>query len=189
MTKKEFGAIAALLAAYYPNKMRLDDAGLLETWYAELADLDAQSALAAVRQMARGGEEWPSIAAIRRLAQPAKEMVGQVWAQTIRTVCEYGPYGKWDSATRSSVMPEFSEAVTHALERIGGSRSILEATDKRMLDFMGRDFMLALEDWEERQQLQQLIPSQQREKALPAPQQPGSIASQVISDLGKKMQA
>jgi hypothetical protein len=58
-----------------------------------------------------------------------------------------------------------------------------------MLDYMGRDFMLALEDWNERQQLQQLIPSQQRDKALPAPQQAGSIASQVISDLGKKMQA
>jgi len=189
MTRKEFAAVAALLTAYYPHKLKLDDHNTLEVWYQELADLPGEAVLAAVRHMARGGEEWPSIAAIRRLVQPAREVAGQVWAQTVKTVCEYGPYGKWDSATRTSVMPTYSQAVEAALLRIGGARAILEAPDKRTLDFMGRDFMLALAEFEEKQQLAALNPIGHIKQALPAPQEAASIIPQVISDLGKKMQA
>lgn len=187
MTKREFAAIAALLAAYYPNKVRLDDAGFLDAWYLELSDLDAAEVMVAVRQMARSSDEWPSLALVRRLSQPALESAQTIWARTVKTVCEYGPYGRWDSESGQSLHPVWPADIEAALERIGGSVAILEAPDKRTLDWMGRTFVQAIEEARQKRERPSLPKRSDAILAAPERQEGGLNLLDVTSDLSKKM--
>lgn len=197
MTRKEFAAVAALLTAYYPHKLKLDDHATLEVWYQELADLPGEAVLAAVRHMARKSTEWPSIAAVRQYAEPVDDVV-QLWQDTVKTVCEYGPYGKWSSEERQAVFPELSAEQRAGLTRIGGAVSILEAKDQVALEQLGRRFQKAvqeLRDFVDTQKLQMeslMGSNKTASRAILATQdgQEGlSGISQVISDVAGKLKA
>jgi hypothetical protein len=189
MTKLEFAGVAAMLAAYYPTRVRLNDAGFLDAWFTELQDLDAQEVMVAVRQMARASDDWPSLALVRRLAQPALESAQAVWARTVATVCEYGPYGRWDSHSRQSLHPVWPGDIAAALERIGGSVAILEARDKRELDAMGRVFVQAIDESRQKRERQALATKQNA--ILPAPDRQEGVRSieNVSYHLSQKLKA
>lgn len=197
MTRKEFAAVAALLTAYYPHKLKLDDHNTLEVWYQELADLPGEAVLAAVRHMARKSTDWPSIAAVRQYAEPVDDVV-QLWQDTVKTVCEYGPYGKWSSDERQALFPDFSAEQRAGLTRCGGVVAILEAKDQVALDQLGRRFQKAvqeLRDFVDTQKLQMeaLMGSSKTTKhsilAVQDGQEGLSGISQVISDVTGKLKA
>jgi len=107
LTREEHVALMALLEAYHPGRIRMQDKAVVEMWYRELQDLPGEAVLAAVRHMARTSDQWPTLAQIRRWAAPVED-TAQLWADTVRLVCEYGPHGRWDSETRTTTQPQLT---------------------------------------------------------------------------------
>jgi hypothetical protein len=188
VTREEHVALMALMESYHPGRIRLQDKAVVEMWYRELEDLPGEAVLAAVRHMARTSDQWPTLAQIRRWAAPVED-TAQLWADTVRLVCEYGPHGRWDSETRTTLQPQLTTEQRVGLDRIGGARAILEAPDQKQLDFMGKTFQRAvteLRDFAETQRLRfeamRVLPQQDAQQGL-------LDASKVIIDVAEKMKA
>lgn len=92
MTPQEWAACVVVLRATYGASFRLDTEGLL-VWFELLADLPGDRALKAVKHLCQTKPAFPSVADIRRLAEPAPADPGDAW----RLACDY--------VSRSSIGP------------------------------------------------------------------------------------
>lgn len=185
MTKREFAGVVALLSGYYGERFKADDHFVLDVWYAELRDLEASDVAEGIRQMARESDAWPTIANVRRYAENDVSLE-DIWTATYRAICYHGPYGKWDSELRQSEFPVFTADVTHAVERVGGARAVLDAPDAKALSFVRIGFIAALREIRLQSKREALHQSSHSILAAPVNQQGVSRIADVISDLRQK---
>lgn len=90
MTRKEWGACAALLAAYYPTSFKMTDVAQVQAWFDALSDLEGARVHAAVLHVSQVKGAFPSIADIRHHAEAGGFTAATAWAEVIRQVGAIG---------------------------------------------------------------------------------------------------
>lgn len=84
MTNTEWAKCVLVLRAVYGASFKLDAEGQV-IWFGLLADLPGDRVIDAVKHMAKSTPAFPSVAEIRRLAEPAPADPGDAW----RLACDY----------------------------------------------------------------------------------------------------
>lgn len=121
MTKEEWAACAAMLATFYPHSFKLESKEAVKLWFDELKDLPGERVHAAIKHMVRSQTAFPSVADIRRLAEPPKISWGEGWAEVMKAVGEVGMYGA----------PTWSDpAIGRAVEALGGWEAICQTPNR-----------------------------------------------------------
>lgn len=93
MTKKEWAALAVKLSSYYPNSFKLESTQQMRDWYEALADLPGEHVYAGIMHMVRTQSAFPSIADIRKHAEPQPVPWSLAWAEVMKAVGEVGRDG------------------------------------------------------------------------------------------------
>lgn len=88
------------------------------TWFDLLRDLDGAAVLAAIIHLCRTTEAFPSVAAIRKLAEPKHLDQGDGWAEVMAAVSSVGYMGT----------PQWSHpAIEAGVRALGGWKSICQS--------------------------------------------------------------
>lgn len=85
MTDEEWLMCAQVLETFYPHNFKVSNVGKLELWFQMLSDLPGERVIAAIRYMVKTQPAFPSVADIRKLAEPAPADPGEAWRQA----CDY----------------------------------------------------------------------------------------------------
>lgn len=117
-----------VLRSTYPTSFKLDKDGM-KVWFELLKDLPGQGVIGAVMHMAKTQAAFPSIADIRKIADP-KITPDQAWEEVIGKLDRYTP-PKWTD-------PKIKQAVA----QLGGIIAICNA-DETKLGFIRSQFLAA----------------------------------------------
>ena len=119
MTDEEWLICATVLEAFYPHNFKgQKDLVTFELWFQLLSDLPGERVIAAIKHMVKTQPAFPSVADIRKLAEPMPADPGDAWRQ----VCDYvsrlslGPLWR-DGAPLP--LPELEPWVKAALDAVG----------------------------------------------------------------------
>jgi hypothetical protein len=123
MDRRRFGELMAGLASTTHKRFESQE---IRFWYRCLSDLPDEALEAAFVRFAMTGDDWPSVAKLRALADEAMHgqfpTAGEAWESVITAVRRYGPY---DPARGMAVL---SEAAQKALRCSGGWRWACDMT-------------------------------------------------------------
>lgn len=117
MTNTEWAKCVIVLRAIYTHTFKLD-ADAISVWFDLLEDLPGERVINAIRHMAKTQPAFPSVADIRKLAEPTPADVGEAWRQA----CEYvgllslGP--RWHDG-QPQPLPALEPWIQGALEAVG----------------------------------------------------------------------
>lgn len=103
MTLEEWAKAAQVLQDTYPHT----PVGA-KTWFQLLRDLDGAAVLAAIIHLCRTTEAFPSVAAIRKLAEPKRADASDAWGEFIGAVSTVGYVGKpqWSNPVIGQVVTQ-----------------------------------------------------------------------------------
>lgn len=117
MTKKEFAIFAQGLRTYYPRENILPNSQAIELWYAQLEDIPARVAEAALHKWVAVNKWSPSIADIREtvteIIQGATPDWGEAWRQTMKAIRYYGIYDE------EKAIASLDDVTATTVQRIG----------------------------------------------------------------------
>lgn len=117
MTNIEWAKCVLVLRGAYANTFRLDADGLV-VWFDQLHDLPGDQVLAAIQHMIKTKTAFPSIADIRRLAEPPAPDPASAWVKACKWVSDIGLGPKFVGG-EAQPLPELEPAIAAAVEAVG----------------------------------------------------------------------
>lgn len=121
MLKAEFAKLMAGLSSTTHKKFAADE---IEFWFGALADVDDDALKQAFYRFVATGDDWPSIAKIRALADEQRHgqhtTAGEAFENVTRAVRSYGHYSP------EAGLASLDDVTTKALRASGGWRWICE---------------------------------------------------------------
>lgn len=119
MTPEQWLACAKVLETFYPHNFKMTDEVKMDLWYQMLADLPGENVLAAIKHMVQTQPAFPSVADVRKHADPNACAPTEAWRKACDWVCR-ASQGNIYAGGKVYPPPEMDDpAIMGAIEAIG----------------------------------------------------------------------